>query len=104
MVVYLLALALMVAGASTIVISTLNNLVGDDIISAYDARGYLVVAMMLVGFLTGGLAFFWGESRFGPVDGAEESLAAVWGLLFTCSGCVAALGLGLARLNTQHRE
>ncbi|MCH8532084.1 MAG: hypothetical protein LAT65_14635 [Saccharospirillum sp.] len=104
MVVYLLALALMVAGASTIVISTLSNLAGEGMISAYDARGYLIIAMMLVGFLTGGLAFFWGESRFGPVDGAEESYAAVWGLLFACSGCVAALGLGLARLNTHQRE
>lgn len=104
MVVYLLALALMVAGASTIVISTLSNFVGEAVISSYDARGYLVVAMVLVGFLTGGLAFFWGESRFGTVDGAEESLAAVWGLLFTCSGCVAALGFGLARLNSHRQE
>lgn len=104
MVVYLLALTLMVAGASTIVISTLGNLVSEDQVTVYDARGYLVIAMLVVGFLTGGLAFFWGESRFGEVGGAEEAYAAVWGLLFTCSGCVAALGLGLMRLNSGHRE
>lgn len=104
MVVYLLALTLMVAGASTIVVSTLSNLVNEDVITAYDARGYLIIAMLLVGFLTGGLAFFWGESRFGAVGETEEAYAAVWGLLYTCSGCVAALGLGLTRLNRRHRE
>ncbi|MHA7880310.1 MAG: hypothetical protein ACX931_10980 [Saccharospirillum sp.] len=104
MVVYLLALALMVVGASTIVISTLQSLVGDDRVSVDDARGYLVIAMLLVGFCTGGLAYFWGESRFGVVTGTEESLAPIWGLLFACSGCVVALGLGLARLNARRLE
>lgn len=101
MFIYIVALALIIGGASAGVILALQALVREGRLPAYDARGYLVVAVLLLTFLVGGLAYFWGVSRFGaPRVDADSANGAVLGLLFTVCACIAALGYGLTRLKT----
>lgn len=106
MFIYIAALALIITGASAGIILALQALVREGRLAGYDARGYLVVAILLLTFLVGGLAYFWGVSRFGvPRTDAETANGAVLGLLFTVFGCIGALGYGLTRLKTPlHRQ
>lgn len=99
MFVYVVALALIIGGASAGIILALEALVRSGRVRAYDARGYWVVSTLLLTFLVGALAYFWGVSRFGtPRVDADSINGAVIGLLFTVCACIGALGYGLTRL------
>ncbi len=99
MFIYIASLALMICGASAGVILALQTLLREGRLQAYDAKGYWVVCVLVMGFLVGALAYFWGVSRFGvPEAGAGHE--AVVGLLFTVFGFIVALGAGLFRLRT----
>ena len=104
MIVYLLGLLLINAGGGSAAVLGLQSLVSDGRISAYDAKGYLVVAMLILTFLFSSLAYFWGVSRFGVPDVAAPGInGATVGLLFTACCCMGALGYGLSQLQAPER-
>lgn len=99
MIIYLVALALIVAGASTGLFTLLYSRVLNGSLRLYDAKGYWVVSMLMLTFLVTSLAYFWGVTRFAlnPEDGlAPETLV---GMLVTVFGCIAGLGVGLVRFS-----
>ncbi|WP_028672250.1 hypothetical protein [Saccharospirillum impatiens] len=99
MIIYLVALALIVAGASTGLFTLLQGRVIQGRLRLYDAKGYWVVSMLTLTFLVTSLAYFWGVSRFAPsLEGGLE-LEAVVGMLTTVFGCIAGLGVGLVRFS-----
>lgn len=99
MIVYLLALILINAGGGSAAVLGLQSLVSEGRVSAYDAKGYLVVVMLILTFLFASLAYFWGVSRFGVPDIAEPGLnGATVGLLFTACCSMAVLGYGLSQM------
>lgn len=104
MFVYILALALINAGGSAAIVLALQTLVREQRVTPYDAKGYLVVAMLVVTFLAASLAYFWGVSRFGaPEPEAAEVNGAVVGMLFTVCACLAGLAYGLASIRAPRR-
>lgn len=99
MFIYIVALGLIISGASSATILGLQTLVRERKISSYDAKGYLVIAVVVLAFLVASLAYFWGISRFGALGTAEEGAhGAVIGILFTVCGSIGALGYGLTRI------
>lgn len=104
MFIYIVALGLIIAGASAGTILGLQSLVREKGLSGYDARGYLVIAVLVQTFLIASLAYFWGVSRFGaPGTGATGGEGAIIGLLFSAFGCIASLGYGLYRIRGPQR-
>lgn len=104
MVVYLLALVLINAGGGSAAVLGLQSLVSEGRVSEYDAKGYLVVVMLILTFLFSSLAYFWGVSRFGVPDINDASInGATLGLLFTACCCMSALAYGLAQLRAPER-
>lgn len=104
MIAYLLGLLLINAGGCSAAILGLQSLVNDGRVSAYDAKGYLVVVMLILTFLFASLAYFWGVSRFGVPDIAAPGInGATVGLLFTACCCMGALGYGLSQLQAPER-
>ncbi len=99
MIIYLVALALIVAGASTGLFTLLHSRVLRGSLRLYDAKGYWVVCMLMLTFLVASLAYFWGVTRFAlsPGDGLEPET--VIGMLVTVFGCIAGLGVGLVRFS-----
>lgn len=99
MIIYLVALTLIVAGASTGLFSLLHGRVLSRSMRLYDAKGYWVVSMLLLTFLVTSLAYFWGVTRFALSleDGLEPET--VTGMLVTVFGCIAGMGVGLVRFS-----
>lgn len=99
MIIYLVALALIVAGASTGLFTLLHGRVIKGGLRLYDAKGYWVVIMLMLTFLVTSLAYFWGVTRFtmSLEDGLEPET--VIGMLATVFGCIAAMGVGLVRFS-----
>lgn len=99
MIIYLLALALIVAGAATGLFTLMHSRVLGGSLRLYDAKGYWVVSMLMLTFLVTSLAYFWGVTRFAlsPGDGLEAET--VVGMLVTVFGCIAGLGVGLVRFS-----
>ncbi len=100
MIIYLVALALIVAGASTGLFTLLHGRLTKGGLRLYDAKGYWVVSMLMLTFLVTSLAYFWGVTRFtlSLEDGLEAET--VIGMLATVFGCIAAMGVGLVRFST----
>lgn len=99
MIIYLVALALIVAGASTGLFTLLHGRLTKGGLRLYDAKGYWVVCMLMLTFLVTSLAYFWGVTRFALSleDGLEPET--VIGMLVTVFGCIAAMGVGLVRFS-----
>ncbi len=99
MTIYLIALTLIVAGASTGLFSLLQGRVRSRSMRLYDAKGYWVVSMLLLTFLVTSLAYFWGVTRFALSleDGLKPET--VTGMLVTVFGCIAGMGVGLVRFS-----
>lgn len=99
MIIYLVALTLIVVGASTGLFSLLHGRVRSRRMRLYDAKGYWVVSMLLLTFLATSLAYFWGVTRFALSleDGLEPET--VTGMLVTVFGCIVGLGVGLVRFS-----
>jgi hypothetical protein len=98
MIIYLVALALVIAGASTGFFTLLQGRVRDQRMGLYDAKGYWVVSMLMLTFLVTSLAYFWGVTRFALINsdvGLEPET--VIGMLITVFGCIAAMGAGWLR-------
>lgn len=102
MILYLLVLAVMTAGASTLVFLGMQSLLRDSKVSVYDARGFHLVAVIFITFLLTSLAFFWGESRFSE-DASELSLPII-GVLYTLCCNLIGLAVGSVRLQGFERK
>ena len=97
MIIYLAALALIIAGASSSLFALLQARARAGGMGLYDAKGYWVVSMLMLTFPVTSLAYFWGVTRFSLTleDGLEAET--VIGMLVTVFGCIAGLGVGLVQ-------
>ncbi|MEX0622310.1 hypothetical protein [Saccharospirillum sp.] len=99
MIIYLVALTLIITGASTSLFTLLHGRVSKSGLRLYDAKGYWVISMLMLTFLVASLAYFWGVTRFALnlEDGLEPET--VIGMLATVFGCITGLGVGLVRFS-----
>lgn len=95
MVLYLLTLVVMAAGASALAFLRLQSALWTGRVSVYDARGFFFVIMVFITFALTSLAYFWGESRFNESLEQADLHPAVIGSLINLVCCTTALGAGL---------
>lgn len=96
MLLYVLIMLAMTAGATTLCFRFLNNKLALQDITIYDARGFYMVAMVFVTFVLTSLAYFWGDVRF--ANETTEISGAIIGVLIALLGCLVGLGYGLTKL------
>ncbi|ATX78262.1 MULTISPECIES: hypothetical protein [Reinekea] len=96
MIVYLLILASMTAGASTLVYTGIQIAIRNKRLGVHDARGFYMVALVFITFVLTSVAHYWGDSRFEASAGSVGF--SVIGMLFTLCCSLAGLGFGLVKL------
>lgn len=94
---YLLALLIMSLGVSIVVFGQFKLVVGRGHLNQYDAGGFYFIVQIVVIYLLVSLAYFWGETRFGPIG--EELHPSYIGVLFVLCSSLCCLGYGLHSLN-----
>ena len=94
--IYLLVLLSMVAGASYLAFSWIQKALQTERFSIYDARGFYMVALVFITFVMTSLAYYWGDIRYEAE--ADQLSLAILGVLFTLCCSLGGLAVGLVRL------
>ena len=96
---YLIVLAVIALGATTLIFVFLQTALGERKVTIYDARGFYMIALVFVTFLLTSLAYYWGISRFDIDDGVVSK--PILGVLFALCSSLSGLGIGLIRLKEE---
>lgn len=96
MIIYLLVVTLMFAGATASALFVVESAMRERRLDLYNAQGFYLLALIFLTFILTTLTYFWGETRFSPVS--DQLSEPVVGLLYSFCCCAAGLSYGLLQL------